>query len=70
MAESNPIHIATIAGFDISITEQTRGKKQSTYLVTYGQEVTTCYSEKDAARNIGECVLHALRCEGRIGGNE
>lgn len=55
-------HIATIAGFAISIKRRTRDR----YTVVYGLERTECDSYSDAARAVGRAVMHALTCEGRL----
>lgn len=37
-----------------------------TFRVTYGNEVVDRLSYEDAARNLGECVMHALACNGKL----
>lgn len=63
MANQNEIIFETeIAGYKITLMQYARGN----FLVQYGtqQYVTSYYSE--AAKELGECIMHALTCEGKI----
>ena len=54
--------IATIAGFDIAIRED----KYNQYTVTYGQQKRIGLDYYAACKEIGQCVMHALACDGVI----
>lgn len=43
----------------------TRAKRER-YTVVYGQAVKTGLDYKDAAAELGECIFHALQCEGEL----
>lgn len=36
----------------------------NTFIVYYGEAFKHCYSYEDAAKELGDCVMHALNCEG------
>lgn len=50
-----------IAGFVIELAA--KGKK---FRVTYGLEVKEELTYAQAAKTLGECILHALTCGGKI----
>lgn len=50
-----------IAGFVVELA--TKGKK---FRVTYGAQVKENLTYAQAAKELGECILHALACEGKI----
>lgn len=51
-----------IAGYTISLTQRGR----NSFRVQYGQEVRDERTYEAAARDLGECIMHALACEGKI----
>ena len=55
-------YTATIAGFDITLKQQSNGK----FRVTYGKQETGCDDYETAAKELGLCIMHALACEGMI----
>ena len=40
--------------------------REKTFRVTYGQQVRDHLTYAEAAWALGECILHALACEGKI----
>lgn len=59
---SKAIHTEEIAGFKIEIFQTSRSK----FTVIYGKQVKTNLTYDEAASEFGQCVLHALACEGKI----
>lgn len=51
----------TIGGFDIKLYQT--GK---TFDVVYGRQISTSLSYERATDELGQCILHALACEGRL----
>lgn len=51
------------------VTVEQRGKNGS-FRVTYGKQVKSNLSYADAAREFGECVFHALACDGKLGNDQ
>lgn len=45
--------------FPLKVERSSRG-----YRVTYGQQVVNNLTYKEAAHELGECIFHALGCEG------
>ena len=60
--KSKPAPVAIIAGFPITV-RQTSGNK---FTVTYGYQSCTGLDYYSAAREVGECIMHALACDGAI----
>lgn len=36
------------------------------FRVHYGESSKYCYSYESAAKELGECIMHSLNCEGKI----
>jgi hypothetical protein len=53
---------ATAGGYPVVLTQQ--GKNRFT--VQYGQQIDTGLSYADAARKLGEAIMHGTACDGRI----
>lgn len=56
------IHEVEIGGLPIKIEQSARGR----FTVTYWKQVRRDLSYGAAAREFGECVFHALACEGKL----
>lgn len=54
---------ATLAGFRITLSQGGSGKL---YTVTYGKQTHPFLDYTEAAKELGECIMHALAVEGRI----
>ena len=50
------------AAFPIKLEQDARGK----FRVTYGQQVRTNLGYSAAAHELGECIFHALACDGKL----
>lgn len=55
-----------IADFDITLHQN----GSDSFRVSYGAQVSRGLSYADAARELGESIMHALACEGRIEGRK
>lgn len=55
----------TIAGFRIVLIKD----RQKLYRVVYGQQTKPFLDYTEAAHELGECIMHALQCEGRLHGD-
>ena len=54
-----------IAGFDIKLTRSApRGR--ANFAVSYGQQFNCHLTYEEAAKELGQCIMHALTCEGKI----
>lgn len=51
-----------IAGYEITLQQNSKGE----FIVGYGYQQYKTDSYKQAAKEIGVCILHALACEGKI----
>jgi hypothetical protein len=49
-----------IAGYPIKL----KPIGNDSFIVYYGESFKHCYSYEDAAKELGECIMHALNCEG------
>ena len=49
-----------IAGYPIKLKTIGCGS----FIVYYGESFKHCYSYDQAAHELGECIMHALNCEG------
>lgn len=48
--------------FDIKVEQSAHGK----FRVTYGKQVRRDLDYVEAAHELGECIFHALACEGKV----
>lgn len=55
-----------IAGFDIKLTRSEARPRGSNYAVSYGKQFNCHLTYEEAAKELGECILHALACEGKL----
>lgn len=53
-------------GLAFTVRIEQRGEN-GRFRITYGLQVKDGLTYADAAREFGECVFHALACEGRLG---
>lgn len=51
-----------IAGYEIKVTKL----RNKLYLVQYGEQRVPFLDYKEAAHELGECIFHALQCEGKL----
>ena len=51
-----------VAGYEITLQQNSKGE----FIVSYGYQQYKTDSYKQAAKEIGVCILHALACEGKI----
>ena len=54
--------IFTLDSFAYPITLE---KGEKTYRVKYGAHIVSRLSYEEAAHELGECIFHALACEGK-----
>lgn len=52
----------TIAGYDITLIQ--RG--EDVFSVIYGKQRENGLSYAEAAKELGQCIMHALACEGKL----
>jgi len=57
------IHEQVIASLPISIAVSKDGKR---FTVTYWKQRKTGLTYEQAAQEFGECVMHALACDGKL----
>lgn len=55
-------YLENIAGFEIRLTQSAAGK----FTVTYGKQVFPGLSYGDAAKQLGQVIMHALACESKL----
>lgn len=48
--------------FPIQLTKQGKDK----YTVIYGKQVTKDLNHTQASHELGECIMHALQCDGKL----
>lgn len=51
-----------IAGYEITLQQNSKGE----FIVGYGYQQYKTDSYKQAAKELGACIMHALTCEGKI----
>ena len=51
-----------IAGYEITLQQNSKGE----FIVGYGYQQYKTNSYKQAAKELGSCIMHALACEGKI----
>jgi roadblock/LC7 domain-containing protein len=56
------VYTQEIAGYTI----QLRKRSANSFTVVYGKQVKPLLSYADAAKELGQCIMHALACEGRL----
>lgn len=67
MAQGAIEHVPTDIVFETGDTlVQLRQFKNKQFRVTYGQDTRDDLGYRDAAHNLGYCLMHALACAGRI----
>ena len=62
--EPTPAFETELAGFPIRLEQGVGGGKR--FRVTYGQQIDSGLSYGNACKKLGEAILHALACEGKI----
>lgn len=50
-----------IAGYEIRMSKD---KRKDIFTVQYGKDVRSKLNYTQAAQELGECIMHALACEG------
>lgn len=61
-SKKTPIHSVEIAGFKIQLFQITPRK----FAVRYGLQLKTDLIYPQAAAEYGQCIMHALACEGLL----
>jgi hypothetical protein len=56
--------IYTTSNFDFQI--EVKQSKNSRFTVIYGQQIKRGLSYEEAAKELGECIFHALACQGKL----
>ena len=51
-----------IAGYEITLQKGS----DNTFIVGYGYQQYKTNSYQQAAKELGECIMHALSCEGKL----
>ena len=51
-----------IAGYQITLMQNSKGE----FVVQYGYQQYTTKDYSEAAKELGQCIMHALACEGKI----
>ena len=51
-----------VAGYEIKLHQVT----PRSFCVIYGEQVSTGLTYSQAAQELGECIMHALACEGKF----
>lgn len=57
------IKLSSLA-FPVTLEQHEGGAKS--FRVTYGKQVSDYLSYESAARKLGECIMHALACDGAL----
>lgn len=54
--------------YDIKLeqSESIDHREAGNFRVTYGKQTLTNLTYRDAAKELGECLMHALACEGLL----
>jgi hypothetical protein len=58
----NVVYSERIAGYNI----QLRKRSANNFAVTYGKLVKVGLTYAEAAKELGQCIMHALACEGKL----
>jgi hypothetical protein len=56
------VYSVEIAGYTIKL----RKRSANSFTVVYGKQVKRLLTYADAAKELGQCIMHALACEGRL----
>jgi hypothetical protein len=51
-----------LAGYDITLDRKTKNK----FTVRYGEQYKDSMGRHGAAKELGQCIFHALQCEGKL----
>lgn len=57
----NDVFKTVIAGYEITMSKD---KRKDIFTVQYGKDVRGKLNYTQAAQALGECIMHALACEG------
>lgn len=52
----------TKIGYEIKLLQITK----DSFCVTYGKQISVGLTYSQAAQELGECIMHALACEGKL----
>lgn len=62
----NEVFKTVIAGYEIKMCKD---KRKDIFTVKYGSDVRSKLNYTQAAQELGECIMHALACEGVVESN-
>lgn len=57
----NQVFKTVIAGYEIKMSKD---KHRDIFTVQYGSDIRSKLNYTQAAQELGECIMHALACEG------